>query len=512
MSGPDTVNNVLIVGGGDAGLLTALCLRERLSETSIRVVDDFDEEIPQVGKSTYYTIGEILHERLGIDESRFVNNVKPVWKTAVMFDDWFGYDRFFAPFDSGSIPMTNGVESHFREGYYRYITDNLHTKCNELALQEKTPFMPDGSDQFSKYPTVAYHFSIERLNKFLREICRERGVEFVNDRVVNTVSDGEYIEYVETGSGVMSADLYVDAAGFSRPLASELDNDFISYEFPLDCAVKTNWMIGLDEIVPATVVDSAPNGWMWQIDTYDGRDKGYVYSSAHTSDSDAKATFLDECPDSVTEDDLVTYRFDSGAHEKAWVGNCVLIGNAYGFVEPLQSTALTSAAVIGDTLGKTLLEHNNLMAPGMRQVFNDSVNDTWDSIYEFIALHYRHLPGDTKFENDLMESVRHVKPIAEEIFNKHGFTQSHGYNRLYNEERGIVSLQLSYFILQGMNVKSDFYEQLDDKDAFPTNEEKRMIDAYTMNLKNEVNNHLDYSEYYQLLPNGYNPPPNPDYS
>src|SRR5439155_1035909 len=78
-------------------------------------------------------------------------------------------------------------------------------------------------------------------------------------------------------------------------------------------------------------------GWCWQIEHETRVNRGYVYSSAFITDDEAEREFRAVCP-RVTTTRVV--RFVTGRYERNWVKNVVAIGNATGFVEPLEATAL----------------------------------------------------------------------------------------------------------------------------------------------------------------------------
>lgn len=487
------VTDVVFVGGGDAGLLSALLLKKINPDFHIRVIDDFSEDIPEVGKSTISYILHTFHEVLEIDRSRFISEVKPIWKASVYFTDWCGCDPFHVPFDGFSI-LPDSDEQKFEEMYYRYKSKEYHTIGCEMAESGVTPVVDlSGRGNFTTYDHVAYHLSTNRLNQFLRILCEERGVELIDDRITEVIGGGESIERIDSESNTYDADLYVDATGFKRLLMGKLDNDFITYDFPLNAALVAQADISLSDIDPATVINSGPHGWFWQIDTFDCRDLGYVYSSDYVSKEHAIQEFLDERPE-ISEDDIKSYQFQAGSFEHAWVGNCVAIGNALGFVEPLQSTAVTTNAELTERLSNLFAEHSRYNHRGIRRIYNSFANTIWRNVYDFVSIHYRYSSGDNEFweamqaVNDYENLERYVGSFRENGFNSYEEFDGYGGPTLF-----IFNQYLFYRVLRSLNVDSDFYESID---VSVDEEIKETVSQRNSDIQRSIKNHLSYEEVY----------------
>jgi len=496
----DRIENVVVVGGGDSGLLAAIALNRANPGLDVSVVDDFEEDVPQVGKSTFLAIQPILHETLGIDEQRFVSEVKPVWKASVYFRDWCGCEPFHYPFDMNAN-LPNPEEGNAYEGYYLFY-DRLHnspdhrTRCEELVAQGKSPwYFAPSEGGVQKYDKVAYHLNTERFNGFLRDICRERGISLVDDEVVTVETDGDRIERLRSERGAYEADLYVDASGFSRVLRGEQDGTFQEFDLPLDAALNARSDLDLDEVVPATVVDTGDHGWFWQIDTYDNRDRGYVYASDYVSEAEARAEFVDHC-EGIDADDVVRYEFSSGYFERAWIENCVAVGNAEGFVEPLQSTGLTANAKSSVTLATLLSGHGQIADDAVRETYNDWVRRTWDSIYDFISVHYAYADGETEFWEDArsIELSPRTEMLLDE-FDRIGFDTHVDPGWTHEFDDLLFFLPRDFFaLIRDMGATSEFYETND----FPVSEAaERSVENYYGTIRDEVDDHYDHREFYR---------------
>jgi tryptophan halogenase len=91
-------------------------------------------------------------------------------------------------------------------------------------------------------------------------------------------------------------------------------------------------------------------------------------------------------------------KFVSGRYERSWVKNVVGIGNASGFVEPLESTSLGVICDESDSLVHSLLECGRRPTPTIVRQYNKRFALKWDNIRDFLAVHYKFNTGiDTPF-------------------------------------------------------------------------------------------------------------------
>jgi tryptophan halogenase len=506
-SDPEGIDDVLVVGGGDIGLLTGLCIEKLNPGVDVSIVDDFGQTPPEVGKSTYQDIVNVLHDFLDIPEDRFLWEARPVWKSSVYFRDWCGYDPFHYTFDDlkkyPDRDAPNALEKHYhyyREGY----ADPEYRTVNELMVADGTcpvTFDPSRPGGYGRYGPRAYHLDLKRFNSFLATLCEERGVELIDDEIATVATAGDRVEHVASDSATYEADLFVDASGFNRVLKGEFDHEFRRFDLPLDAAFNAKVERDLSDVVPATVIESGDHGWFWQIDTYEFRDMGYVFASEFVSDEEAAAEFVDHCDGAVSEDDLRRYGFTSGYYANTWRGNCVAIGNAAGFVEPLQSTGLTANAKAATQLSRLLSGQGRVDYRGARDSYNAWVQRLWESIYDFVLVHYRYSSGETEFWQ-AVQSIP-VSPRVERIrqhFDESGYDDT--IDPLENpraEEEPLVDLVVfpvvSFFtMMRNMGVESAFYEEND----IEVSEEARaeLADSFR-SMQEKAESLLTLEEFYK---------------
>jgi tryptophan halogenase len=184
----------------------------------------------------------------------------------------------------------------------------------------------------------------------------------------------------------------VDASGFaSLLLGKSLEEPFENYDASLFCdrAVVGGWARSESrdwEINPYTTAETMDSGWCWQIDHENRINRGYVYCSAFISDSEAETEFRTKNP-GVSQTRVV--KFSSGRYRNQWVKNVVAVGNAGGFVEPLEATALGAIASNCVALTDTLVEADCRITPRLQKEFNRFSATAWDDIRDFLAVHYK---------------------------------------------------------------------------------------------------------------------------
>jgi len=463
-----------------------------------------------VGKSTFQAILDVLHRFLEIGEERFVREVKPVFKSTVYFRDWCGYTPFHYPFDLPRL-IPNSNASKLSERFFHlydevYRNPDYQTSNEAMVEQRKTPYSINTDGQLELYQSYAYHLNTRRFNTFLRDLCEERGISLINDRIETIHTEGNDITRIEGQDDVYDSDLYIDASGFNRVLRQELDGSFRDFELPLDSAFNMRVDRPLSDAVPATVIDTGEYGWFWQIDTFDDRDFGYVFASDYVSDEEALSEFLAHCGIRNPERDVRKYEFTSGYFEDAWVGNCIAVGNAEGFVEPLQSTALTASAQIASGLSTLLQAHDRINHEGIRDTFNGYVRSVWETIYDFIFIHYKHSSGSNEFWETMqsLEGSPRARQLIEE-YNKNGLVTTvtpvnAAVNPVGSEQTiwNLVFFPLPayYSIMRKMGAESEFYE---NNEFHVSDEVRNELTGMCESMQKDVELYLSLEEFYRML-------------
>lgn len=421
---PGGVRTIGILGGGTAGWLTALALRAQLPSLEVTVIESSSLPIIGVGEASVPSLLSFLHHYVKLDVQEFTREVQPTWKQGIRFEWGVPGDYVFqAPFDW----EVNGIGMLGSMGE----TGNVSSFTLQSILMAKgvTPIVRTNRQLQSFLPLLAfgYHLDNPRLVQYLRRTALARGVRHLDSKIADapldtstSTDDEPRISHLVTDDGAkLELDLYVDCSGFrSFLLEKKLDVKFHSYASSLftDSAVAFNIPNGAKP-KPYTTARTMENGWCWNIPMVKDDHQGYVYSSAYCSDDDALAEARGAWPD-LTNERVV--RFRSGRHDRAWVGNVYAIGNAYAFVEPLESTGLLMITRAITSLVRAFPIGESQAV--MKRFVNESIGRDWDRLRWFLAAHYKfNRRSDSRFWREVREGVD-VSGLehALEIFKTHG--------------------------------------------------------------------------------------------
>ena len=382
------VRKVVVVGGGSAGFLAALSLKVKIPDLRVIVIRSREIGIIGVGEGSTVPLTTFLHGYLNADFRALLKVAQPTLKMGLNFKGWGPRDHYYYPFGAQLDFRPNGLERNIAY----YCDDDLEDATLEMAMISREKVFFRGRDgQPHVHGKFAYHVENEKFVAYLETFALQSGVEIVEDTIEAVTQDEAGVKDLRLASGrVESGDLYVDCSGFkSLLLGKTLGEPFVSYAGSLFCdsAVVGGWERTNEPIHPYTTCEAMDSGWSWQIEHVNRINRGYVYSSRFISDEDARREFLGKNPKIKGETRVI--RFVSGRSARGWVKNVVAIGNASGFVEPLEATALGVIAARSQLVSQMLVECDRQVEPFQVELFNQSHARLWDSIRDFLASHYK---------------------------------------------------------------------------------------------------------------------------
>lgn len=394
--------NVVIVGGGSAGWLTAAVLAAGHGPEAgwqVSVLESPDIGPIGVGEGTWPTMRDTLH-KVGVSETEFLRECDASFKQGSRFDGWVDGstgDRYHHPFVLPQGYTECNLAAAWLQRHPELPFADLVSFQPHLCAQGRAPKQVT-TPEFAAVANYGYHFDAGRFGQLLRQHCTTRlGVRHVIDHVVGIQSgDNGDIAAVQTRAhGAIAGDLFVDCTGIASLLLGR------HYGIPLvpqgqvlfndsALAVQVPYEREDSPIASQTLATAQRGGWIWDIGLPTRRGVGHVYSSAHTSDDEAERALRAYIGRSGGPRDIAAPRklsFQPGYRRKFWHRNCVAVGLSAGFVEPLEASALAlieySATMISEELPATRDAMDIVAAR-----FNDAFTYRWERVIDFLKLHY----------------------------------------------------------------------------------------------------------------------------
>jgi tryptophan halogenase len=403
---------IVIVGGGSAGWMAAAAISKALHGGAFTIDLVESEEIGTIGVGEA-TIPSILefNRTLGIDEVEFIRATQATFKLAIEFVDWtrLGHS-YLHPFGYYGVQMSNLYFHHFwlrhraqggklsHEAFCSNVVAARAGKFGRASPTDRTPVPPLG---------YAYHFDAGLYAAFLRKFSEALGVRRHEGRVVHVQLRGTdgFIESIQLADGrVIEGDLFIDCSGFRGLLIEQTLH--AGYEdwsewLPCDRAIA----VPCDRVAattPFTRSTAREAGWQWRIPLQHRTGNGYVYCSSFMSEDEAASSLLSRL-DGTPRATPRPLRFVTGRRKEIWKKNCIALGLASGFLEPLESTSIH---LVLASLARLLF-----MFPGEGfdqatvDRFNELSRAEIEEIRDFLVLHY------TATERDDTPFWRHCRGI-----------------------------------------------------------------------------------------------------
>ncbi len=429
------LKSVTIVGGGTAGWLTAALLQAfgrkaqpGLEPLRITLIESPDIPTVGVGEATVPGMVRTL-QNAGISEKEFFKRCNASFKLGVSFDGWNVDEAgkpisYINPFSKA--PNIQGVElayyfNKFGAGGRDYLSS--YSPTNDLVKARKGP-RAKGAKEYDPSMGFAYHLDAGKFAALLTEHCSAKGVRHVRENVLEVEKDdqGNIAALHLQESGRHPVELVVDCTGFRGMIINKaLGEPFVSYSKYLANDKAMAVQIPHPDpakIEPVTRSVALGAGWSWRVPLYNRIGTGYVFSSAHRSDDEAREEFLASLRSTIgpvaddAEPRIIPMRV--GRNRNAWVKNCVAIGLSGGFIEPLESTAIFMI----DIGVRWLLSYfpDSDFADPLRKRYNKLVDNLYNEVRDFICLHYRlGNRTDTQYWIDAREALEVPDRLAENL-------------------------------------------------------------------------------------------------
>ncbi len=446
------IKNVVIVGGGSAGWMTAAALGKYLEKTSttITLIESQDIGTVGVGEATIPNIAK-FNQALGIDEDTFIKETSGTFKLGIQFVDWKEQgSQYFHPFGTYGFDL-EGLSFH--QFWQRQRETGDCTPLDDYSLNARASYAskfirpkPEHGPIINRL-SYAYHFDAARYALYLRAFSEKKGVTRIEGTIkqVECDSNSGFIQSVVLDNGrSISGDLFIDCSGFKGLLINEtLGVRFHDWSHWLPC--NSAVAVGCERVEPPkpyTISTAREAGWQWRIPLQHRTGNGYVYSNEFLDREHAETQLLSRL-DGTPINAPRHLGFKTGHRQSFWEKNCVAIGLSGGFLEPLESTSLH---LIQSGISKLIALFPDItMSKVERDEYNRLLIDDFQYIRDFIILHYKQT---VRNDSPFWDYVRNMS-IPESLERKLALLQSKGRCFKYDAELFDVTSWIAVFVGQG---------------------------------------------------------------
>jgi tryptophan 7-halogenase len=409
-----STDNLVVVGGGTAGWLTALTAKKKFPNSEVTLIESEEIGILGAGEGSTPNLLNLL-EHLDIPLNVLISKTNSTLKNGIRFVNWkndsnYFYHNFFVrvnDLDENNYIYKN--EQYFFNYYYFLSifqnTPNQHLTTVDLLNEDfKSPFIYSSSSTLFPVSLHSVHFDASKLATLLKEIALERGIKRIEGKVVDIVTDNnnDISSLILESNESVQVDFVFDCSGFFRLIIGKHYNSpWKSHSKKLTVKAALPFFIpvdSLDDLPPYTEAIAMDYGWIWQIPLQNRFGCGYVYDSDFISEDEARIEleeylgFEPEYP----RKDKGSFKFEAGYYEKPWINNCISFGLSSGFIEPLEATSIGVTVIGLQYVFSDALNLKTISSIGSEK-YNKYMCQINEEISDLIYLHYMTGRTDTDF-------------------------------------------------------------------------------------------------------------------
>lgn len=439
------IRTIAIVGGGTAGGIAASVLSKALGPAvAIRLIESEEIGIVGVGEATIPQI-RLINTFLGLDEDEFMRATQASFKLGIQFNNWTRLgDSYLHAFGDIGLPLGLLQFQHY------WLRARAAGKAGPLwdyslnaaaAMQNRFARLDQVGTSHLTGIKHAFHFDAALFARYLIANAERRGVKRTEGKIVDVALRGEdgFIDAVILENGErIGADLFIDCSGFRALLiegALHAGYDDWSHWLPCDRAVAVPCEHG-SAFRPYTQATARQAGWQWRIPLQHRVGNGHVYCSRYLSDDEARAVLLENLEGKALAEPRFL-RFTTGMRKNTWVKNCVALGLASGFMEPLESTSIHLFQSGVSRLVSMFPDRH--FDDALIAEYNRQTRFEFERIRNFLILHYyanerkdaefwkdcaaMSVPDELTAKIDLFRTTGRIYREHEELFTEMGWLQ-----------------------------------------------------------------------------------------
>ena len=378
--------SICVVGGGTAGLVSALILKKTYPTLKVDIVESSDIGIIGVGEGSTEHWKEFM-DFLNIDPTEMLKETDATFKAGIYFENWT------------ETPYIQTVEGDYHAIWHDYpivygklISEQADSLVFDSVWNSEVAWDNHILETVKEFPVAQFHFNTNKLNQYLHKIAGNFGIDVYDDIITDVEVDETGITNLIGEKENYNYDFYIDCTGFKRVLMNKLEAKWTSYSEHL----KMNSAIVFptedeDEYPMWTLARAMDAGWMFRIPTYGRKGNGYIFDKNYITPEQAKQEVEEYLGREINV--AKSFTFDPGRLEECWIKNCAAVGLSASFVEPLEATSIGTSIQQSFLLSSRIINYTDRSI----ELYNQEVKEILEDIKDFVALHYVVDREDTAF-------------------------------------------------------------------------------------------------------------------
>ena len=511
------MKNIVIVGGGTAGWLTALYAKRIFPDDNITLIESAEIGILGAGEGSTRQLIKIL-SHLNIQIEDLIKETKCTIKTGIKFTNWskekdyyyhdfthegsaFDESCFRVEDDNFDFPilkyerLLNIVEKNKNSSVNDEYSDNNLLPFTFLEEKENDK---SSLHFWNKESGHSIHFDARLLASFLSKVGVARGINLIENTIVNIQTDenNNIIALELNDNNSILVDFVFDCSGFARLIIGKHYNSkwqsFSEY-LPMKRALPFFIDIDTENIPSYTEAIAMDYGWMWKIPLQHRYGCGYVFDSDYINEDQAQEEiekFLGFKP-TYPKTNGKSFVFDPGCFEEIWINNCLAVGLSSGFLEPLEATSIGQSILL---LQRFFMQKHKIFSNDIetKKLFNEYYIRDTKSIVDFLSLHYT----TNKDNSDFWINFDKNNKKSQNLLNNLHILKNSVLTKLYDE---IWFSKNSYYIVALGNKLIDFdninsiYKKWVNKKRYDE------LNSFILNKKNISKDFVKHSDFLKYI-------------
>lgn len=403
---------IVIVGGGTAGWLAAFYILKSNPHYNITVIESSDLGIIGVGEGGTHILGGFINNKdVDINFKEFMIETEATFKLGFKHENWTPTNtHYFNPLD---LNASDDIAVDDRLAWQISTNEPIH-KISPLGMfvNEQRSVLKEDESGISDTDGVSYHFNGNKVGKFFKKKVLDMGGVVIDTTVSNVNLDlvGNIASLNLSNNSTIKGDFFIDCSGFKRVLVNKVGAKWVSYKNHLLMNSALPFLLPYEPPVwpePFSRSYTMSSGWVWEIPTAHRFGCGYVFCDQFLSFDQAHQeleTVLNRKIEPVKQ-----IKFEAGRLDNAWTKNCLSLGLASAFIEPLEATSIHATTI-------QIKKFVECFVNNEQDKYNKEIRELYDEIKDYIVLHYQGGKTDSEFwrfiaDNDI--ATEFVKNIIE---------------------------------------------------------------------------------------------------